>query len=132
MKGASRTTIVIVGATIQLLISGCGGGGGGGLFGSLFGGGAESADIFASFASTGLGLFGGDLGDFTNFSSDTVGGDGVLDLLGDGGNDPGIVPNVATVHHPEPGTMALFGGGLAGAAALSRRRRKPSQSSTRS
>ena len=128
MKGASRTTFIIIGATIQLLISGCGGGGGGGLFGSLFGGGSNAADLFASFASTGGDLFSGDFGLFS--LGDGTGGDvggGVVDTVGDVGGGVAGLSGVATVHHPEPGTMALFGGGMAGTAFLGRRRRKSSR-----
>ena len=49
-----------------------------------------------------------------------VGGDGTLDLA-----------SVATVHSPEPGSLAVFGGGLA-ALALWRRRRSKVQAPSRS
>ena len=114
MKHASRIVFVASAATIQLLVSGCGGGGGAsGFFSGLFGGGSDTAGILGSFASAGGELFGDGGG---------TGGEGGVGggLEGSGGG----AGEIATVHSPEPGSVALFGGGLACTAILSRRRRK--------
>ena len=118
MKHASRIVFVASAATIQLLVSGCGGGGGAsGFFSGLFGGGSDTAGILGSFASAGGELLGdgGDTGGEGGVGGGVGGG-----LEGSGGG----AGEIATVHHPEPGSVALFGGGLACTAILSRRRRK--------
>ena len=83
---------------MQLLIAGCGGGGGG--LGGFF-----------------EGLFGG--GDSGS----------AFDIGGGGASEPlTLASEVATVHHPEPASMALFGGGLAALAHWRRRQAKAKRS----
>ena len=103
-----QSGLVALGITAQLLTAGCLGGGGGssGLF-DLFGsGGSDTAsnttDVLDSVASAG---------------SQSSSGSGV--------------PEVATLHSPEPGSLVLFGGGLAGLAVLRRRRKKRAQPTQR-
>ena len=98
------------GLAVSLVASGCSGGGGGlsGLFESGFGG-VGSGDLLASFE-------GGSNGEIFG-----AGGEG-----GGVGDSGGLLPSgVATVHNPEPASATLFGAGLAGLAALTRRRAKP-------
>jgi len=91
----------------SLAISGCGGGGGGfsGFFeglASIFDGGPGGGDIVETLSS------GGDLG-------------------GPVGTTGPELASAATVHHPEPASVMLFGGGLAGMAWLRRRTRRRSK-----
>ena len=107
-----RYTLLIVSMASALLSTGCLGGGGGnsGLFSALsdfFGGSSSSSsnvDILGSLPDDG-----GTDGSSLEFASLRVAG----------GDD---VPDVATIHNPEPASMMLFGSGLAGAALLRRRR----------
>ena len=94
-----------MGLVSMLLTAGCGGGGGGGGLFGFFGGGGDSGagDVFSALISGGSDVAGGS------------GGDGVTEAL---------ASDVATVHNPEPASVALFGGGLAGLAHLGRRRAK--------
>jgi len=98
-------------AVASLGIAGCGGGGGGGLSGFF----ESVASIFEGSSSSG-GDIGSSVGDLAgSFSS---GGDITGPI--DGGSD---IISAATVHHPEPASVALFGGGLAGMAWLRRRKK---------
>ena len=84
---------------VQLFLAGCGGGGGG--LSSLFGGGGGSSgagDVFSALISGGS------------------------DVAGGGTDSAASVTSVATVHNPEPASVALFGGGLVGLAYLRRRK----------
>ena len=109
MRHASSLWMVM-GLVSMLLTAGCGGGGGGGLFG-LFGGSGDSGagDVFSALVSGG---------------SDVAGGSG-------GGLTETVTSDVATVHHPEPASLVLFGGGLAGLAHLGRRRAKRTKTARR-
>ena len=96
---------------IQLTTSGCWGGGDGAgdsLSGFFGGGGSDGVFSFASSSSADSGS-----GGSGGFAADLGGGTG------------GSAGSIATLHNPEPASIALFGGGLAGAAWLSRRRRMP-------
>ena len=94
-------SVLVVASGIILLTAGCGGGGGGGIF-SLFGGGSDSG-----------------AGDFVT----TLDGG----TSGSSGGTTSLASDIATVHHPEPASLALFGGGLAGLAGWRRRRAKRTQ-----
>ena len=113
MKHASSLWFVM-GLVSMLLTAGCSGAGGGGLFG-FFGGDSGTEEILGLFASGG---------------SDVVGGGGSIGDLGGGGLSESLVvtSDVATVHNPEPASLALFGSGLIGLAHL--RRRKVQQTKT--
>ena len=108
-----RYAMLIVSVTSALLSTGClgGGGGGNGLFSAL-------SDFFNGSSSSSSSNF-----DILGSLPDGGGTDGSgpqiasLSIQGDGG-----VPDVATLHNPEPASMMLFGSGLAGAALLRRRR----------
>ena len=97
MERTSRVWLVVLGVAVQLVTAGCLGlgGGGGGLFGSSDGNGSSGEGPFASESLTSGGL---------------------------GGNGFGSVSEVATLANPEPASLALFGGGLAGLAYLRRRK----------
>ena len=97
MKHASRVWLVVGGIAVQLVSAGCLGlgGGSGGLFGSSDGSGSAGEGPFASQSLTSGGVEGG---------------------LG------GTTSEVATLANPEPASLALFGGGLAGLACLRRRK----------
>ena len=94
---------------VQFLMAGCEGGGG---LASLFGGGG-SGDA-------------GTLGDLASGGVDAIGGSG-----GSGGGEGGLVSEVATVHSPEPASIVLFAGGLAGLAHLRRRKGRAQRTTKR-
>ena len=140
MKYASRLKLAAL-CAVQLTISGCAGGVGGlsELIQQFFGG-SDPTDVLASLTSSGIDAFGafGGFGDGGPGGGGGGGADGGISDLGGGldGEGPGgsigdiaSIGNIATVHHPEPGSMALFGGGLAGTAFVARRRRKNSKRS---
>ena len=94
MRSSTRVWLVGCGIAAQLLTAGCLGGGGG-IFGFSDGSSnGSSGDSFASLSSGGSQGSGGEFG----------------------------APGVATVHNPEPASVALFGSGLAGLALLKRRK----------
>lgn len=110
-QGAVRRWVTGLGvASVLLLTAGCSGGGGGlsGLFDSVFGGGSgDSGSAVLAALDTGTSGFS---------SGGSIGGDSI--------------PSIATVSNPEPGSVVLFGSGLAGMALL--RRRKTQKRTARS
>ena len=110
MRKNSAVWLVLAGVSMQFLVSGCKGGGSG-LFG-LFGGGGEILSALESGGGGGSGD--GGSGDTGNGGGDSGGG---LEGGGDG------APPVATVEHPEPASMALFGGGFAALSCVRRRKK---------
>lgn len=99
MKRDTQFWLVVISCAAQLLTTGCLGGGSGGTFGDLSG--SDGSEPSEAFGSFASG-----------------GSDGVIGA-----------PEVATVNNPEPASLALFGGGLAGIALW--RRRKSHRSSFR-
>ena len=103
---------------IQCGMVGCKTGGSGGVFGVVDGfgffGGGESGSDGAGDAPTLLNALS---------SSDTTGsGSGAPE----GSGTDSIVTSAAAVHNPEPASLALFGGGLAGLAYGRRRKQRRS------
>src|SRR3989338_1614741 len=105
-----KTWLIIGFALMPLLTVGCGGGGGG--LSSLFGGGGDSGagDVFSALVSGGSEIAGG---------------------ASEGGATETLTSGAATVHSPEPASVALFGGGLAGLACLRRRKAQRSKPTKR-
>ena len=100
MTPMMRTQIKVVAVLgLALLSAGCKEGAG--LFSGLFGGSGSSGG--SSFSG----------------SSSDGGGDVILST----GSGRAFDVSPATVHNPEPGSLALFGGGLAGLAAWRRKRK---------
>lgn len=115
----AQLALVAASVSALLLTAGCKSGGGG-IFGGLFGGSSESGVDALSSLFSGE----GDSGSSGSGSGSTAGGG---EQAPGGENYVGGTPPVATLHHPEPGSLVLFGGGLVGAAFLRRRKsRKPS------
>ena len=105
-------------ASVGLLTSGCSAGGGSGLL-SFLGG------LAGHHTSGGAGSDGSSSGGGTQ----TLTGD----LGSDGGSGPGVpVVDVPVVTNPEPGSMILFGGGLAAMVAARRRSRRGRNNGRRS
>ena len=106
MEHKTRTALLVGAAlTMQLMTAGCFGGGGGSIISGI-------GDFFSGF-------FGG-----SNSSSSGINGIGeniVVSLSEDASGDNGI-PEVAVLHNPEPGSLMLFGSGLAGLSFIRRRR----------
>ena len=129
MRTTARYWLAGSAIVVQLLVSGCQLGGGGGLLG-LFGSGesAELAGILGSGGSPssvgdGSGLqnllLPGSITDNDNVNTDSSGISS--HLLSDttttdenSTEDTQLTHPIASVHHPEPASLALFGGGLAG------------------
>ena len=105
-----------------LLSTGCKAGGGG-LF-SGFGGG-DAGGVFALFGGGGGGS-GDDTGGSAVGQSGSFGALSSSNLGVGGGVGGTALESFATVHNPEPGSMALFGGGLAGMAWWRRRKARRS------
>ena len=108
MKNITDTGLILLAVSLPLL-AGCRGAGG---LSGLFGGGS-GGEILASLGSSGSsgGSSGGDVVD-TSAAFDSIASSA----------------DAATLTNPEPASMALFGGGLAGLACLRRRRAKKSTS----
>ncbi len=121
----SRWLLVGVAMAAQLMATGCGGGGGGSGFAEFFGG-------VGSFFE----LFGGSSGGNSDGNTTLASTDGLLDdnfidkLVNDGSSSEGgssdqdttIQVPADTINNPEPGSMVLFGGGLASLVIWRRRR----------
>lgn len=110
MKYGSIAGMLAVSAAISLLTTGCEGGGGGlsGFFGgSSSGSSGESFSVFTSGSG----------------GSDGSGSEGTGDG-GTGSGGEGLPGGIATVHSPEPATVAFFGAGFAGLACSRRRKRR--------
>ena len=110
---------LIVSLAIPLFATGCKNGSGDGLAGFFGLGGSSSSEVLSTFSFLGAGD-GGSAGG----SSD---GGGALGGLPSGGSQI-AADQVATVHSPEPASLALFGGGLMGMAAWRRRKARKSSS----
>ena len=119
MKGRlSLVTRMGVVLTLQMAMAGCVTGGGGGVFGFIdgdgfLGGGSSAGSDGGSSGESG--------GVPESLSSLPLGG-GDSGSEGSSSTGPVIASSPVTVHNPEPASMALFGGGLAGLAALRRRK----------
>jgi len=100
--------------TVLLSASGCKSEGSGGLLGFLGGGFGESGGRDSSSTSG--------IPDFGTSSVLTLASDSGSSLVG--GSSSSGIESVATVHHPEPASMALFGGGMAGMAWWRRRSKR--------
>ncbi len=113
-QNAKKVLMISAVLAIQLLSSGCLlGSGGGGLFSFFGSGGSSAATVFSN-----SGPFG---------ANDSQGSGGLVEELSrfSGVNPDGLpndVPPVAVLHNPEPGSLFLFGSGLAGLGFLRRRR----------
>lgn len=117
MSTASRFGVVFASSCALLFASGCVGGGGGvaSFFSGLLGGSQGGSSTGGSFASAGSG------------SSEVINGTGYyVGGEGDPAGDP--PPRIATVHNPEPASLALFGGGLVGTALWRRRKTRKHRS----
>jgi len=111
-RGCEST--VVLGTLALLLATGCLQGGSSSIFGSVGGGGDSGGSGGEGIAS---------------FSAGSSGGSGEGESLGAGdllasGPGPSLGSESASLTHPEPTGVALFGMGLAGAAWLRRRSRK--------
>ena len=108
MKHDIQTRLWVLAAiAVQLTASGCrAGGGSGGLFG-LFGGDSGAGELLPSAGSGG---------------PSAGGGTGEIVTTGGPSGGSGLLPAAAVVHNPEPGSLALFGSGLVGAALWRRRK----------
>ena len=115
MKNYSTPFLIVMTIAIPLLTTGCNSGGGGGLFG-LFGGGSETSEVLSLFSSNGEGSSG--TGENSEPPSESSGGNDV------GGSTGSLT--IATVHSPEPASVAFFGIGLAGLAHSRRRKTRGS------
>ena len=85
--------------------------------GCLFGGGGSGGGLF--------GFFGGGSG------SGETGSSLVASFASSGGGFDSIAQDVATIQNPEPASMVLFGGGMAGVAFLRRRKARTRKSTAR-
>jgi len=152
-KGMSSFMKVCTVVGMQVVTSGCLTGGAGGIFGFLESAGffsgnghSDAPTILGSlpssvFSGGGDGGWGGYVGGAPDLSWDEGNGDEEQyyttndDNPGEGtggpnqhhgtteGNPGGTTQTAATVHNPEPASIALFGAGLAGLTCLRRRRR---------
>lgn len=108
MKHRFQTfSLVVIALVLQMMTTGCGFRGGGSSGGGIFGG------IFDFFGGGG-----------SDSSSSGDSGSSVLSQLAieDLGGSLGEVAPAAVIHSPEPGSLILFGAGLAGAALCRRRK----------
>ena len=117
MQHKTRTVLLVCAAlTTQLMTAGC-----------LFGGGSILGGLGEAFAS----FFGGSNNDDNGSSGNNeniVNNPQVTppgnndDFIPDGGSGSGNTPQVAVLHNPEPGSLMLFGSGLAGLTLIRRRK----------
>jgi hypothetical protein len=125
MRRASPMWLVGCGMAVQLFTSGCKSGGTGfvGFFGGDLGGQEILDRVSSSTTPGGSGVGDGSLGGGAPRASSSG------PPAGGFGSEPDAEPNlasahsIASVHTPEPASLALFGGGLAGVAYLRRRKK---------